>query len=58
MAHTKMTPINSHADISSEARGLSFGLSLDLHPFFMYAYSQDADKSTKILMGERFQDYF
>ena len=55
MAHTKMTQINYHADISIEA--FSFGLSPDLHPFFAYASSQDTDKSAKILMGESFQDY-
>ena len=31
----QMPIINAHADISSEARGLNFGLSLYLHPYFV-----------------------
>ena len=34
-----------HADVSVEARGLNFGLSLDLHPYFMYVSSKGSGKS-------------
>ena len=30
-------PLNVRADISSSTRGLKFGLSLHLHPYFVYA---------------------
>ena len=29
-------PINFHIDIFSRAKGLNFGLNLDLHPYFVY----------------------
>ena len=31
---------NAHDDLSSGARGLNFGLSLCLHPYFVYANGQ------------------
>ena len=34
-------PINAHVDLSSRTRGLNFGLSLCLHPYFVYASSKD-----------------
>ena len=30
-------PLNVHADICSQARGIKFGLSIHLHPFFVHA---------------------
>ena len=36
IAYDQMPLINAHADVYSKARGLNFGLSLYLHPCFMY----------------------
>ena len=35
---------NAHADVSSEARGLMFGQSLHLHPYFVYASGKVSDE--------------
>ena len=35
--HAQMPLINTHADVSSEARGLNFSLSFHLHPYNVYA---------------------
>ena len=32
-----MSNLNPHAEVSSRARGLNFGCSLYLHPYFVYA---------------------
>ena len=40
IAYTQKPPINAHVDISSRARGLNFGLSLHLHPYFVFAISE------------------
>ena len=37
-------PLNVHADLSRRARGLNFGLSLHLHPFFAYITSKGFGK--------------
>ena len=37
VAHAQMPHIIAQADVSSEAIGIKFGLSLHLHPYFMYA---------------------
>ena len=37
--------LNAHADISSEAGGLKFGLSLHPHPYFVYASSKGSGKT-------------
>ena len=37
--------INAHPDVFKEARGLYFGLSLHLHPYFMYASSEGSGES-------------
>ena len=34
-------PFNTRADISSRARGVKFGLSLHLHPYYVYGGSKD-----------------
>ena len=39
----QMLPLKVNADISTRAR--SFGLSLHLHPYFVYASSKGSDKS-------------
>ena len=36
---------NTHADISSKARGLNFDLSLHLHPYVMYSSSNGSNES-------------
>ena len=40
-----MLLINNHSDISIKARGLMFGTSLHLHPFFVYGRSEGSSKS-------------
>ena len=35
--YMQMPPLNTDANVSSRARGLKFGLSLHLHPYFMCA---------------------
>ena len=37
--------INADTDISSKVRGLNFGLSLHLHPYFLNASSKGSGKS-------------
>ena len=37
MAYAKKPPLNAHADFSHGARGLHFGMSFYLHPYFEYA---------------------
>ena len=44
--YLSLTPvINTHAGVSNGARSLQFGLSLHLHPFFVYASSEDSGES-------------
>ena len=44
-----MPPLNSQADISRRARAaLNLGLSLHLHPYFVYASSQDPGESAHL----------
>ena len=38
-------PFNDYAQISRGARGLKFGLSLHIHPYFVYETSKGYDKS-------------
>ena len=45
---TPLRLINAHADIFSIARSLNFGLSLHLHPFFVYASSEGFGESAHI----------
>ena len=40
-----MPLINAHADATREARGLKFGLSLHLHPYFVYASTEGSGES-------------
>ena len=40
-----MPLVNTHADVSSEARDLNFGLSSHLHPYFVYVSSQGSGES-------------
>ena len=42
---TQKPPLNAHSDVSSRARGLNFGLSLHLHPYFVYASSEDSGET-------------
>ena len=41
IAYAQMSIINVNVDVSSEARGLNFGLRLYLHPYLMYAGRED-----------------
>ena len=47
IAHAQKPRLNDHADISSGARGLNFGLSLHLHPEFVYASSGYSDEHAR-----------
>ena len=40
IAYAQMPLINAHADVISTARGLSFGMSIQLHPCFVYTSSK------------------
>ena len=37
-------PLKTHGDVSSMARGQNYGLSLHLHPYFVYASSKGSDE--------------
>ena len=39
-SYVQMLLTNAHAVVKSEARGLTFGLSLHLHPYFVYVSSK------------------
>ena len=41
-------PLNAHADLSSEAKGLNFCLSLHLQPFFEYASCEGSGESARL----------
>ena len=40
IAYAQIPLINAHADVSSKAMGLHFGLSLNQHPYLRYASSE------------------
>ena len=42
MAYVLKPPVKAHADMSSMANGLIFGLSLHLHPYFEHVSSEDS----------------
>ena len=44
IAYAQVPLINAHADISSEARGVSVGLNLHLYAHFVYASSDDSQE--------------
>ena len=44
--HALKPPVNAYADIFSGARGLKFGLSLHLHPYFVYVSSKGSGGSS------------
>ena len=44
IAHVQMPLINAHVEVSSEARGLNFDLSIHLHPYIVYV-STSSDSS-------------
>ena len=48
IAYAQMPIINDHVDVSSEARCLTFGLSLHLHPHFLYASSEGSGESARL----------
>ena len=45
IAYVQMPPINAHADISSEPRGLIFGPSLYQHSCFVYGSSEGSGET-------------
>ena len=45
IAYAQTPPINARADVSSETRGLNFGLSLHLQPCFVYASREGSGES-------------
>ena len=44
IAYAQMPLIIAHADVSSYARGLKFGLSFHLHPYFVHTSSKDSSE--------------
>ena len=47
-AHAHQTPLNAHADISTVARGLNFGMSLHLHIYFMHAINEGSGEPVQL----------
>ena len=45
IAYAQKPRFNTHADVPSRARGLKFGLSLHLHPYFMFSSSKGSGES-------------
>ena len=45
IAYAQEPPLNAHAEVSSSARCLNFGLGLHLYPYFMYASSEGSGES-------------
>ena len=50
IAHAQKPRLNDHADISSGARGLNFGLSLHPYPYLVYASSECSNKHARMRM--------
>ena len=48
IAYAQASPLNAHADISRRARGLNFGLSLPLLPYFVYARRKGSGKTARM----------
>ena len=48
LQYAQMSLINAHADISSETRGLNFGLSIYQLPYFMCASSKGSGYSAQM----------
>ena len=47
IAYAQRPPLNAHAGVSSGSRGLTVGVSLHLHPYFMYASSEGSGQSAQ-----------
>ena len=45
MAYAQTPLMNAHTDVFSGDRGLKFGLSLHLYPYFLYASSEGSGES-------------
>ena len=45
IAYALIPLINANIDISSEARGPKFGMSLHLHPYFVYTSGEGSGES-------------
>ena len=52
IAIAQKPPINVHADVLSETRGLKFGLSLHLHPYNVYMITEGSGESAHILCAD------
>ena len=48
IASAQKPPINSHTDLLSGTRDLSFSLGLQLHPHFVYPSSEGSDESAHL----------
>ena len=48
IAYAQLPLINSRAEVSSGARGLTFGLSFHIHPFVVYASSEGSVESVHL----------
>ena len=48
IAYAQIFHINDHSDISRVARGLNFGLSPHLHPYFVYTSSEGSGESANL----------
>ena len=51
IAYAQMPLINTHSSVSSYARGLNFGPSLHLHPYFVYVSREDFGNSACIALA-------
>ena len=47
-AHAQKPHLNAHADESREAMGLTFGLSIPLRPYFMYARNKGFGETVRM----------
>ena len=45
MAYAQESPLNAHVDVTSGARGINPGLSLQLYLYFAYASSEGSGES-------------
>ena len=48
IAYAQESPLNTQAELSSSARGLIFGLSLYLYPYFVYSSSRCSGESAHL----------
>ena len=56
IAYAQKSPLN--ARVSNSPRGLIFGLSLHLYPYFVYANSEGSGVSVHMLILDKSSDFF